>query len=237
MKILNSTNKEFTLLIQGRLSKDTIQYYSQYTEVLPIIISTWVNNQIELNKLIDNVKVVTSELPPEPGHQNFYYQLFSTIAGLNFVSTKYVIKVRGDEYYNIPKLIECIQYPDKYIYTIPVFFRSFKSHPYHISDHLIAGTTNSITKMFKIALHNSNNTPKTSCETGLTRAHMVANNFTNFGNFKEGKNKMRELFKIISLDNLEPYKITANCFNTTWYSEINKFYPLYNNSIDDLNNL
>jgi hypothetical protein len=120
-----------------------------------------------------------------------------------------------------------------------VFFRSFKSYAYHISDHLIAGTTDSLNKMFDLALNIYDNNPISinSCETGLTRAAMIANNFDNFDNFEEGKNKMRELFKIITLDNLEPYKITANCMNNIWYNEHKKFNPSENNSIDNLNDL
>ena len=65
------------------------------------------------------------------------------------VKTKYVIKVRGDEYYsNVQYILNSIRVqPDK-VHTSSIFFRAWQYAEYHISDHIIAGTTENILIMF-----------------------------------------------------------------------------------------
>ena len=92
--------KDVTILIQGKISQETYNYYVETFPQFPIVISTWSDHTLDLSYFPHNVHFIQAKLPKENGEQNMNYQFVSTINGLNNVSTKYVVKVRGDEYYS-----------------------------------------------------------------------------------------------------------------------------------------
>jgi hypothetical protein len=223
-----------TILIQGRIEDECLEKNIKNRCGLPVFVSTW-----EGNNLIDCCKhatVLKNRPPDKAGLQNFMLQLVSTIEGLKRITTSHVIKVRGDEFFGYSSLLEKMKNDPDLIFTASIFFRSFSVIPYHISDHLIAGRTDYLLKMFESAklryestMHDSD-----SKEWGLTKAHMRNMGFDNFENYDLGKEEMRKMFNIIRMDELKPYRVTANCFGLISYDSFN---PKDHNSIETMEDL
>jgi len=237
--------KDVTILIQGKISQETYNYYVETFPQFPIVISTWSDHTLDLSYFPNNLQFIQAKLPKESGEQNMNYQFVSTINGLNNVTTKYVVKVRGDEYYsNIDFIRDLVETkPDK-IWTVPVFFRHGTDFPYHISDHLMAATTENLKFMFgatkyafdnKLIYHivDGQRYSYWEPEINLTRGYLMAKYKEEF-HTKEMNQIMVENFDIIPLTELKPYKIIANIFKTYW---INNFTPELNQSISKIEQL
>lgn len=83
-------------------------------------------------------------------YYNKFFQTLSTIKGLEQVKTKYVIKLRSDEYFlNYIGFIERMKAlsPHK-ILTSNIYFRKINVWPFHISDHIIGSETINLLRMF-----------------------------------------------------------------------------------------
>jgi hypothetical protein len=226
----------FTLLIQGRLTKETYEFYTKHYSHLPIIISTWARTKLSLqiHDIPENVVWIESVDPGVNTNQNFLRQLESTLNGLQYVQTEYVIKVRGDEYYsNLQSVIDKqLQLPDKLI-VLPIFFRPWNwfNFQYHLSDHLMSCNTEVLYKTFNQSLQYytiNSNTPKGP-------EVILGENYTQT---KHNGKMSKELFKnsiyIHSLVPLKPYKVMYNGHNKIFYDNFN---PKENNSIEDINEL
>ena len=237
--------KDVTILIQGKISQETYNYYVETFPQFPIVISTWSDHTLDLSYFPNNLQFIQAKLPKESGEQNMNYQFVSTINGLNNVTTKYVVKVRGDEYYsNIDFIRDLVETkPDK-IWTVPVFFRHGTDFPYHISDHLMAATTENLKFMFgatkyafdnKLIYHivDGQRYSYWEPEINLTKGYLMAKYKEEF-HTKEMNQIMVENFDIIPLTELKPYKIIANIFKTYWY---NNFTPELNQSISKIEHL
>lgn len=237
--------KDVTILIQGKISQETYNYYVETYPQFPIVISTWSDHTLDLSYFPNNVKLIQAKLPQNRGEQNMNYQFISTINGLNNVTTKYVIKVRGDEYYsNINYIRNLIESDESKIWTVPVFFRHGSDFPYHISDHLMAAVTDTLRFMFSSAKHSFDNNLIYHVNDGkrylywepeinLTKSYLIAKYPTTFHKKEMGK-IMVENFDIIPIHNLKPYKVVANIFKTYWY---NDFTPELNQSISNIEQL
>jgi hypothetical protein len=92
--------EDVTVIIQGRLYQESYDYYIKTYKGFKLRISTWIDNTIDFKNLPENFKVILSPYPKETGGQNLNYQITSTLNGLEAVTTKYTIKVRGDEYWS-----------------------------------------------------------------------------------------------------------------------------------------
>lgn len=237
--------KDVTILIQGKISQETYNYYVETFPQFPIVISTWSDHTLDLSYFPNNLQFIQAKLPKESGEQNMNYQFVSTINGLNNVTTKYVVKVRGDEYYsNIDFIRDLVETkPDK-IWTVPVFFRHGTDFPYHISDHLMAATTENLKFMFgatkyafdnKLIYHivDGQRYSYWEPEINLTKGYLMAKYKEEF-HTKEMNQIMVENFDIIPLTELKPYKVIANIFKTYWY---NNFTPELNQSISKIEHL
>jgi hypothetical protein len=237
--------KDVTLIIQGKVSQETLDFYIENYPSLNVIISTWVDNNLDLSNLPITYRLVTQQLPDTSGFQNQNYQFVSTINGLHLCNTPYVIKMRGDEYYNnIEYIYSRIQSIPEKIHCSPVFFRHWSYMKFHISDHIIAGTKEKLLTMFE--------STKTKVDNGeifhivdgkihmfwepeinLTRGYLMKVEPSKFG-FIDGRKLMIKHFDILDIELLEPYKIVANIFNKTWTSG---FIPEMNYSISDVRKL
>jgi hypothetical protein len=237
--------KDVTILIQGKISQESYNYYVETFPQFPIVISTWSDHTLDLSYFPNNLQFIQSKLPKESGMQNMNYQFISTINGLNNVTTKYVIKVRGDEYYsNIDFIRDLVETkPDK-IWTVPVFFRHGTDFPYHISDHLMAATTENLKFMFgatkyafdnKLIYHINEGERHYywEPEINLTKGYLMAK-YPEEYHTKKMYQIMVENFDIIPLTELKPYKVIANIFKTYWYSN---FTPELNQSISKIEQL
>lgn len=237
--------EDVTILIQGKITQETYNFYVESYPQYPIVISTWSNNQLDLSYFPNNLTLVQSHLPANSGEQNMNYQFISTINGLNNVKTKYVIKFRGDEYYsNIDSIVESIKSNPNKIWTAPIFFRHPIHFKYHISDHIIGGTIESIKFMYSAAKYAFDNELIFHIKDGvkykfwepeihLTRSYLMAKHTTDLVN-ENASELMIENFDIFDLDKLKPYKIIANIFGRYWDSD---FIPHANESISNIKEL
>lgn len=220
--------KNTTLLIQGRINLECYNFYVNNYIDFPVVISTWSSaaNDIKIEELPSNFYVLFSKKPSVNGKQNSNLQIESTKRGLKLVDTKYVIKMRGDEYYsNIKDLEALISSNENKIITSPVFFRSPTMCKYHVSDHLIIGTTENLKKMFYLEKYD----PSTPIEVNL------AKNFLSKVDEKyldEPIDSMCRNFDIIDLTKHKPYKIVCNGRRKVWTN----FIPEKNGSISKMIN-
>ena len=234
--------KNVTLVLQGKVTKETIEFYRTNYPLLPTVISTWFGMGPDTSNLPDSYKVVLAKMPEKRGSQNQNLQFTSTLNGLNQVETDYVIKLRGDEYYsNLEYVLQQVESePDK-IHCTPVWFRHWSFMKYHISDHLIAGKTENLKKMFSASKHNFDNTLLTYIknkkpqvywepEIHITRSYLREVDKDDY-ELMDGRVLMAKHFSILKLPLMKPYKIIANLFNKTWTED---YIPEKNFSISDI---
>jgi hypothetical protein len=230
-----------TIVIQGRLEKECYDFCVENYKDYPVIISTWENtiSMLGINNIPDNFTIIENKVPVEHGYQNFNLQVESTLVALELVKTEYVIKMRGDEYYsNIEYLLEKVTSLPQMVFTSPIFFRAWKPYKFHISDHLIVGTTDNIKKMF-VGAKNTNLRcdKKFSPEQILTIEYLLSHNEKPLIGSKMNDSKkdlMKKYFSILNLENLKDYKITANVIKKVYK---NNFDLVKTRSIGDINEL
>jgi len=221
--------KNVTILLQGKILQDSVDFLIKNYPQANVVISTWVGTEVDFSNIPQTYNVVLTKLPTEGGHQNINYQILSTLKGLQFVDTDYVIKLRGDEYYSNLDYVayEIAMNPHK-IHSSPIFFRHWSFMEYHISDHIIAGTTKNLKLMFqstKFNLENGlvyhtrdgQNFEFWEPEINLTRSYLMAKEPKRWG-IVDGRQLMIDNFEIINLENLKPYKVVANVYNKIWYN-------------------
>jgi hypothetical protein len=243
--------EDVTVIIQGRLMQDSYDFYIENYKDCPVIISTWVDNTIDFKNLPENFIVLLSPYPYDFGAQNLNLQLISTLNALERVKTKYVIKVRGDEYYsNLQYVLNSIKVEPNKIHTSSIFFRAWQYAEYHISDHIISGTLENLLIMFRETKYNFD-TGKVNIskwkvdgnfhkwvtthapEERITKSYLNAKEPFRFEKV-DGRILMKEHFDILDIELLYPYKIKANLFRKEWTDE---FIPERNFSISTIEQL
>lgn len=243
--------EDVTIIIQGKLTQETYDFYVKNCTEFPVFISTWSDCKIDFSELPANFNVFFSKLPDDGGAQNFHYQTVSTLNALERIKTKYSIKLRGDEFYsNLQYIHNCIRVEPEKIYTSSIFFRSWDYAEYHISDHIIAGTTENLLIMFRACKHNFDtgkmNVSKWKLdgkfhkyitthapEERITKSYLFAKTPERYERV-DGRILMKEYFDILDLDLLKPYKVKANLFKVEWYDN---FIPERNFSISTIDQL
>ena len=243
--------EDCTIIIQGRIEQDCYDFYKSKYHNCPVIISTWTDCKIDFSELPKNFKILIAPLPLESGDQNINYQLVSTINALDLVKTKYVIKMRGDEYWSYPENIyqSILSEPNK-IHCSSVFFRAWQYCEYHMSDHIIAGMTENIKLLFHKSKHNWDigrlNVSKWKVdgvfkgyinthapEERLTKSYLEEVEPDRF-DVEDGRVLMKEHFSILNIDLLKPYKVKANLFKVEFRDN---FIPEKNFSISNIDRL
>lgn len=235
--------KDVTLIIQGKVSQQTLDFYIENYPTLSVIISTWIDNDLDISKLPSSYKLITQEIPSNSGFQNQNYQFVSTLNGLRLADTKFVIKIRGDEFYsNIDYIYSRLNSLPEKIHCSPVFFRHWSFMKFHISDHIIAGLRENVLLMFESAKNKVDNNQIFHIRDGkihsyfepeinLTRAYLMEKEYARY-NVIDGRKLMVRNFEILDLKKMYPYKIVANIFSTIW--ENREFIPEKNYSISDI---
>jgi hypothetical protein len=240
-----------TIIIQGKIEQDCYDFYKNKYHSCSVIISTWASTDIDFSELPKNFKLLIAPLPLESGDQNINYQLVSTINALDLVKTKYVIKMRGDEYWSYPENIyqSILSEPNK-LHCSSVFFRAWQYCEYHMSDHIIAGMTENIKLLFHKSKYNWDagrlNVSKWKIdgkftryihthapEERLTKSYLEAKEPDRF-EVEDGRILMKEYFNIIDIQLLKPYKIKANLFKVEFKDN---FIPENNFSISHIDKL
>tara|TARA_R110001592_G_scaffold188231_2_gene433335 strand:+ start:52 stop:846 length:795 start_codon:yes stop_codon:yes gene_type:complete len=251
--------KNVTIILQGIILQDALDFYIKHYPTTNIIISTWINSTLNLTKIPPTYNVILSKLPEDKGSQNMHCQILSTLNGLRFTETDYVIKIRGDEYYsNIEYIMNEIISNPKKIHCSPVFFRHWSYSNFHISDHILAGTTDNLKIMFeKTKFYHKNNiiydVPENEFyirhqekrkfehpeiinggpEESLTRSYLMAKEGERWGKV-DGRQLMVDNFEILNINKLSPFKAISNGNGIHWN---NSFIPEKNQSISNINQL
>jgi hypothetical protein len=243
--------EDCTIIIQGKIEQDSYDFYKIKYHNCPVILSTWSDCKIDFSELPKNFKLLIAPLPLESGDQNINFQLVSTINALELVKTKYVIKMRGDEYWSYPENIyqSILNEPNK-IHCSSVFFRAWQYCEYHMSDHIIAGMTENIKLLFHTSKHNWDtgrlNVSKWKVdnvfkgyinthapEERLTKSYLEVKEPDRF-EVEDGRILMKEYFNILDIQLLKPYKIKANLFKVEFRDN---FIPENNFSISHIDRL
>ena len=162
---------DYTILLQGRIEKRAIDFWVNNYPNENICVSIW-EDDIDYNFPKNWIVVKTKKPIERIGYKNFDLQLISTINGLKEINTKYVIKMRSDEYWsNINEIIKLIDDDNDKVICGSLFFRPIGMHPFHISDHILAGKKENIELMFNSAYKNLINNfwefPIPECQLGL----------------------------------------------------------------------
>ena len=218
----------YTILLQGRIEKRALDFWANNFANENICISIW-EDDIEYY-FPKNWTIVKNKKPIERlglKEKNLDLQLISTIEGLKCVETKYVIKMRCDEYYsNIQKIIDKLLINDEKIVCGSIFFRPIgKYSRFHISDHIIAGKLENIKIMFQKTFENIKNNfnPGRIPESQLGLAYLCEKesdlknkigdiNHFDFDNLNlniiDEKELLKKYFEIIDINLLKPYLAT-----------------------------
>lgn len=223
-------NKEFTIVIQGKVVQETVDFYSKNYLDTDVIICTWHSLDVDFSTLFSapNIRLFQNDMPDDYGFQNINLQIYSTLAGLNNVKTKYCIKMRGDEYYsNLEYIYDEVKKEKDKIHTSPIWFRHCSYIPYHISDHLICGQTNNLKLMFNKAMIRREH----YAEVTLTKAYLSCLENEEELTDDNCKLYMKKYFRVLDLKKMEPYRLTTNFFNVVFY---NNFIPEGGQSISNI---
>lgn len=146
-----------TILLQGRISDECLKLWIDNYAHYKIVLSIWEDENISEYNIPDNWKVVINQYPlirfkPEA---NLDYQIITTLKGLSKVDTKWVIKMRCDEYWsNIEKIYNKMKQSPEKIISGSMFFRKWGIYKFHPSDKILGGTLDNIFLMFESTLHN-----------------------------------------------------------------------------------
>lgn len=165
ISLIQSTSftDQFTILIQGKLHKNSIKgintNYRKFTK--NIVLSHWDSDDLSLLSEIDinGINLTIVEIPyvlPQLvfDEANVYKQICTTFAGLRKVSTKYVVKLRSDNWFeDLTPIFEGILANETKMISSNLYFRSDNLFKYHFSDQYFGGYTEDILLMFKISLY------------------------------------------------------------------------------------
>tara|TARA_R110001592_G_scaffold133404_3_gene348625 strand:+ start:486 stop:1157 length:672 start_codon:yes stop_codon:yes gene_type:complete len=204
--------KDFTLLIQGKIKKNTKHYIEQYlNQCDKIVVSCWEDDNTTDIESIQNVTVVKNRLPDLglvkkwqfDQSANYYYQIFSTWVGLENVDTKYTIKLRSDEYYDLSLIYQTLK-----LNKHSIISSNIMTTPPTVSDHIFASETEILLKCFrKLAVElNSVHKPVGILLDSPNKRVSIENTFTHLFN------KMTNII-FVDYTNLGDYIIVANNLN------------------------
>lgn len=146
-----------TILLQGRINEECLNEWIKNYSDSKVILSIWEDEEIWRYQIPEKWEIYINQYPLVRfwEHANLDYQLITTLTGLKAVTTKYVIKMRCDEYWsNVENIYNKILLNDKKIITGSMFFRKWGMYPFHCSDKILAGKTENIHKMFLKTLEN-----------------------------------------------------------------------------------
>jgi len=222
---------ETTLIIQGKLMSDTYRFYCERYPDTKKVFCTWENNEIDCgwrdpSAVIHSPKDVFLRRHKHERFSPYDYslelQVLNTLESLDYVDTRYVIRLRGDEWYsNLHLMAKEMEAHPETICTIPAFFKKWNASPFHASDHVIAGETKNIRIMFQKCLVNMIVRQNDRfMGKPLSSVGMLYNGFVNaksYGNLDK-KAEFKRMVRAIPMDNLKYYKVYSEDSGMIWYS-------------------
>ncbi len=146
-----------TIVLQGRINKECLEQWIDNYSNKKVILSIWEDEEIWKYQIPQSWEIVVNQYPLVRfwEHANLDYQLITTMTGLKVVETKYVIKMRCDEYWsNVESIYNRVLLNDKKIVTGSMFFRKWGMYQFHCSDKILAGTTENIKALFSKTIEN-----------------------------------------------------------------------------------
>jgi hypothetical protein len=144
-----------TIIIQGKLNIESLNNIDYYLSIGNVIISCYDNDDLSLLDLLKDKKGIEIILNKYPigdffNYGNIYLQAYLTLNGLIHCKSEYVIKVRSDEYFKkLDLFVDALVNNSNNLTVCNVFFRRDAMYKFHISDHIIGGTTRMLTGMFQ----------------------------------------------------------------------------------------
>lgn len=224
------SNLDLSIVVQGIITEESLDFYLTNYKNFNLIFSIWDDNTVDLSKINCNIKLIISkknqlnnlESKLKINNIHYLYQVISTLKGLNECQSKYVIKIRGDEYIsNIEYLYSILDTNQKTLYTTPIFFRPWSKFKFHISDHIIAGTRENLLSMFNTALKKIESLESNEYlflpEQELGIAYLKSRE-DEVGD-SNGLELIKKHFNILNLEHFKPYLMVANCFNKKFYGD------------------
>ena len=151
---------DVTIVLQGRTSEECFNLWLQNYSDYNVVISTWTDCAIDFSKIELPAKwrLIKTTYPYTrlSTDSNLDYQLITTLGGLYEARTKWVIKMRLDEYWsNMQAVYDKMLIDENKIVCGSMFFRPMiNQYPWHISDHIMGGTVDNMKLMFEKTLHN-----------------------------------------------------------------------------------
>ena len=162
--------EDTTIVVQGVLDEVSIDNFKNYKKYADnIVFSVWDTDEARhlLKKVSDEEGVRIALISPHNyilgnkdndasldctyyNNANICLQALTTHVGLARVSSKFVIKVRGDESYeDMGGFLRVIKENPEKMTTNNLFFCRDSIEKFHPSDHVIGGTTENIYRTFK----------------------------------------------------------------------------------------
>jgi hypothetical protein len=150
-------------------------------------------------------------------NQNVYLHTMSTLKGIDQCTTRFVVKVRADEFYrNMYPIISHLQAnPDK-IVTNNVFARKISKYAFHVSDHVIGGSKENMYLMFSVSKENlqSRKQDGKCAEQHLVQGYLRARGSAPLPtDYNQVKALMQTYFHVVSIRQMGNYRVIANSVN------------------------
>jgi hypothetical protein len=220
----------YTLLVQGKIFPETYEYISLYKKLgFRICLSSYQSIELDIDQIVINdisqaEKLSSEKTGTTPSGK---FQIYSTFNGLQTIGTKYVIKIRTDEFYNLNKILKMFLNDDDKIVFHNLYYRPPKPQwgYFHISDKLLVAKTKNLLAMFSVAYD------IVSCKTNIIyHPHCVEDLLgysfllkkTNFSEricFKYRNILMNNYYNFINFTELIPFDMKFNSISNNIYTE------------------
>lgn len=138
------------IVIQGPFHENCLNVIDEYKKYGPVVISCYSTDNTD--RVPNSVNLIKSVLPKVNWYNNLniYYQAFSTLRGLHYLDTDFIIKIRANEQYSdISKFVKkVIENPHKII-TNNVAFPRNSVQALHPSDHMMGSSRHNLIETFE----------------------------------------------------------------------------------------
>ena len=245
----------YTILLQGKINEEALNLWIKNHSESKVVLSIWEDEDLSSFNIPEKWNVVINHYPfirfrPQA---NLDYQIITTLHGLQYVETDWVIKMRADEYWsNLDKIFDKMKSnPDK-IVSGSMFFRKWGMYSFHCGDKILGGTTDNVTLMFESTLHNLEMKlwDETIPESQLGLGYVMAkDNLLNNKDIREKLNHMSTkrnnqkqdvgsvtsaIYKGLEITTQKAFSILANEFN---YSAKKIYFDDIKNELDYMINI
>lgn len=149
--------EDCTILLQGKINKECLELWISNHKNDNLVLSVWEDENLEPYNIPKNWIVVKNQYPLIRFNPtaNLDYQIITTLYGLYKINTKWVIKMRADEYWsNLDNIFDKMKSNSNKIVSGSMFFRKWGLYPFHCSDKILGSTVSNLIAMFESTLHN-----------------------------------------------------------------------------------